>query len=46
MLADADDAPHFSPAGYGGDNAPVAELARVPTTPGNDLNSGEFSYEQ
>jgi hypothetical protein len=36
---------HFSPAGYGAHNAPVAELARVPTNLHHALNSGEFSYE-
>ena len=36
--------PHFSPTGYGAENAFVAELARVPTNPFNALNSGEFSY--
>src|SRR5438477_8956957 len=34
--------PHFSPTGYGADKAFVAELARVPTTPCNALNSGDL----
>jgi hypothetical protein len=31
--------------GDAADNAPVAELARVPTNAYYALNSGEFSYE-
>ena len=40
-----DDSDLCPPTEYAAKNAPVAELARVPTSAYYALNSGEFGYE-